>query len=66
MSPTHTTATFCLYSDCFHNFVQLFNFKRIVNLIKSLYTMVDVKKFSEIDIYGLLEVEIAATEQEVS
>lgn len=28
--------------------------------------MVDVKKFSEIDIYGLLEVEISATEQEAS
>uniref|UniRef100_A0A182MG93 DnaJ homolog subfamily C member 17 n=1 Tax=Anopheles culicifacies TaxID=139723 RepID=A0A182MG93_9DIPT len=27
--------------------------------------MVDVKKFSDIDIYGLLEVDIAATEQEV-
>ncbi|XP_063696543.1 dnaJ homolog subfamily C member 17 [Culicoides brevitarsis] len=27
--------------------------------------MVDVKKFSEIDIYGLLEVEISATEQEI-
>lgn len=28
--------------------------------------MVDVKKFSEIDIYGLIEVDISATEQEVS
>ncbi|XP_310387.6 dnaJ homolog subfamily C member 17 [Anopheles gambiae] len=27
--------------------------------------MVDVKKFSDIDIYGLLEVDIAATEQEI-
>lgn len=33
---------------------------------KSLYKMVDVKKFANIDLYGLIGVEIGATESEVN